>query len=80
MSRKTAGALQSEATSEDVKGAAALALGGVAVGNLGAYLPTLLSAVRGAVSARRTSRVEGPAVLAAVGGNTWINMAPGFAH
>ena len=46
-----AGALQSDTTSEDVKGAAALALGGVAVGNLGAYLPALLTAVRGAVSA-----------------------------
>ena len=45
-----AGALQSDTTSEDVKGAAALALGGVAVGNLGAYLPSLLTAVRGAVS------------------------------
>ena len=33
-----------------MKGAAALALGGVAVGNLGAYLPALLTAVRGAVS------------------------------
>ncbi len=46
----SAGALQSDTTSEDVKGAAALALGGVAVGNLGAYLPALLTAVRGAVS------------------------------
>ena len=47
---RPAGALQSETTSEDVKGAAALALGGVAVGNLGAYLPALLASVRQAVS------------------------------
>ena len=45
------GALQSPATSEDVKGAAALALGGVAVGALSVYLPLLLAAVAGRAGA-----------------------------
>ena len=56
-----AGALQSDSTTEDVKGAAALALGGVAVGNLGAYLPALLTAVRGAVSPLRAPRIASAA-------------------
>ena len=46
-----AGALESPGASEDIKGAAALALGGVAVGNLSVYLPPLLSAVRSKAAA-----------------------------
>lgn len=41
----SAGALSSEFSSEEVRGAAAIALGAVAVGNLPLYLPPLLEQV-----------------------------------
>ena len=52
-----------------MKGAAALALGGVAVGNLGAYLPALLAGVRSAVGVCRL-RVRCPASIVKIAAST----------